>query len=89
MAAPVDLLLELEPLIEVIQPLILKLSLLAGGIFGAYLILIVVRVHYERKKVKLLKDIKFNLDQANKHNNIPHSRTQIGTMKKLWNRIKP
>ena len=63
-----------DPLIDTIRPFILKASLLVGGIFGLYLILILVRVYYERRKVKLLKGIKFDLDVMNEHHEVPSSR---------------
>jgi|ETN02SMinimDraft_4_1059925.scaffolds.fasta_scaffold164662_2 hypothetical protein len=63
----------LEPLIEIIRPLVVKVSFLIGGIFGAYLILILVRVYYEHKKVLLLEDIKYDLDRLNIHYGLRHS----------------
>ncbi len=86
---PLDLASELMgPLIETIQPLILKISLLVGGIFGLYLLLIIIRVHYERKKVKLLEDIRYDLDQLNIHKGIKHSIHKKGTFKKTIQFIK-
>lgn len=66
----------LQPLVEVIRPLIVKASLLVGGIFGLYIILIALRVHYERKNMKLLQHIRYDFDQLNKHHGIPSSQEQ-------------
>lgn len=78
----------LQPLIDVIQPILLKISLLIGGLFGLYLILIIARVHYERKKVHLLKDIRYNLDELNIHYNIPNSKDKKGIFRKAITKIK-
>lgn len=55
----------LQPLVDFLNPYISQLKLLVGGIFGLYLILIIARVYYERKKVKILDDIRFNVEQQN------------------------
>lgn len=73
----------LQALIDSVRPFFLKLSVVVGGIFGLYLVLILVRVYYERKKVKLLKDIRFDLDQLNIHHNLPYSKTQ----KKFFSKV--
>ena len=64
----------LRPLIDLVQPVFLKASLVVGGIFGLYIILILVRIHYERKKVKILQDIRYNLDKANMAHGVKSSR---------------
>lgn len=64
---PIDVNAVLEPLITTIQPYLVKLSLLVGGIFGLYLIIIILRVYYDRKTLRLLKDIRYDLDNLNKH----------------------
>ena len=73
----------LQPLVNTLQPLIRKANVLVGGIFGLYIILILVRIHYERKTVKLLKDIRYDLDNLNKHYNLPHSRSRNGFFQRL------
>ena len=78
----------LQPAIELVQPILMKLSVLVGGIFGLYLILIFVRIHYERKKVKLLQDIKYNLDQSNKKHNVPYSKIRKRWWKKLLEKLE-
>lgn len=72
----------LQPLAELLGPVIVKLSLLVGGIFGLYIILILLRVYYERKNMKLLQHIRYNLDQQNQHYGIPSSREKIGFLHK-------
>ncbi len=79
----------LQPLFDLIQPLLAKLSLLIGGIFGLYVLLLVVRVYYERQKVKLLEDIRFNLDTLNTKMKIETSKDKPTIMKKFLRRMKP
>jgi hypothetical protein len=55
----------IAPIVEVTAPIISKLNVLVGGIFGLYLILIVARIYYERRKVKILEDIRYDLDNLN------------------------
>lgn len=67
-------------LFELINPVIVKLSVLVGGIFGLYVILIILRVYYERQNMKLLQHIRYNLDQQNHYYGIPSSREKRGFM---------
>jgi len=62
-----------QGIVNTVTPLITKLSLLVGGLFGIYLLLLIVRVYYERKNLKLLQDIRFLLDQQNKQLHLPTS----------------
>jgi len=62
-----------NPLIEAIKPIMGTVSALVGGLFGLYLIFIVARLYYERKKVNLLKDIKYDLEYLNQHFKLPYS----------------
>ncbi len=87
MVDPTPLIPEFETLVQLIQPLVIKLSFLVGGVFGLYFILILVRVYFEHKKVKLLKHIRFDLDQLNMHYNLPYSKKQKGWIKRTWNKI--
>lgn len=66
----------LKPVIDSVQPFFKKISVLVGGIFGLYLILILVRIHYERKKYKVLLDVRYDLDQLNRHYNLPYSKAR-------------
>lgn len=62
-----------QGIVNTVTPLIAKLSLLVGGLFGIYLLLLIVRIYYERKNSKLLQDIRFLLDQQNKQLHLPTS----------------
>ena len=73
-----DIVPGLQPLIEAVRPFFLKISVLVGGIFGLYFILLLARVYYERKKVKLLKDIRYDLDRLNMHHGVPYSTGKKG-----------
>ncbi len=63
----------LEPVVEVIRQTIGTVSWLVGGIFGLYLILLIVRWWQNRILIKVMKDIRFNLDQLNKRYRIKYS----------------
>lgn len=63
----------LQPVAGFVLPLLKELSIVVGGIFGLYIILILIRIYYERKKVKILEDIRFDLDQINSHQELPTS----------------
>ena len=73
-----------QPLIETIKPIVGFISAVVGGIFGLYLIFIIARLYYERKKVRLLKNINYDLDYLNQHFNLPYSQE-----KKTPKRIMP
>jgi len=83
-----DLLPQLQPLINTIQPFISKLYILVGGLFGLYLILIIARVYYERKKVHLLKDIRYDLDRLNMHYGVSYSKQKKGIFGNLITKFK-
>ena len=84
----IDLVPELQPLIDTVQPVLRKLSLLVGGLFGLYLILILARVHYERKKVKLLQAIRYDLDKWNMHHGVTSSKQRKGWFKRIIRSFK-
>ncbi|MBI2668882.1 hypothetical protein HYX14_03495 [Candidatus Woesearchaeota archaeon] len=73
-----------QPLTDVLQPLIQQLLLLAGGIAGLYLLLLLTRVYYERKKVRILDDIRYDLDHLNIYYDIPASRHRLGIFKRFF-----
>lgn len=62
-----------QPLIQAIKPLIGLASAVVGGLFGLYLIFVIARLYYERKKLRTLKDIRYDLDYLNQHFNLPYS----------------
>lgn len=70
---PAELVGFFQPLIEVIKPAMGTLSAIVGGLFGLYFIFIVVRLYYERRKVRLLRNINYDLDYLNQHFNLPYS----------------
>ncbi|MBS3123463.1 hypothetical protein J4437_02375 [Candidatus Woesearchaeota archaeon] len=70
-------------LTKVLQPLFKGLNLVLGGIFGVYLIMVISRLYYERKKVQLLKAILYDLDKLNEHYKINNSRSRVGLVKKI------
>lgn len=63
----------LGPIIEAIKPVMGTVSAIVGGLFGLYLIFILFRLYYERKKVTLLKNIRYDLDYLNQNFNLPYS----------------
>jgi hypothetical protein len=78
----------IQPLIDFFQPIFVKASLVVGGIFGVYLLLLISRVYYEKKKVKLLKDIRFNLDQLNIYHGIKTHKQKKGIVGKFFDFLK-
>ena len=86
-AAP-EMIEGVQPLIDLVQPVFLKASILVGGIFGLYLILILVRVHYERKKVKILQDIRYDLDKLNMSRGVKSSRQRKGFFGRMIEKLK-
>ncbi len=86
-AIPIDS--ALQPLVETIRPVILQLSVILGGIFGLYLILILVRIYYERKNLKVLQAIRYDFDHLNEHYHIPSSRERVGWFRRLWRKLFP
>lgn len=77
-----------QPLQESFQPLIDIAKYIVGGLFGLYFLLLLTRIYYERKKVNLLKDIRFDLDHLNKHFEVPHSAHRKGFFGRLWAKIR-
>lgn len=78
-----DILSIVQPLTDSIRPLVINLSYLLGGIFGLYAVLIIVRIYYEKRAIRVLKDIRFDLDQLNSHYGLRTSKEQLGFFKKI------
>ncbi len=78
-----DILGIIQPLTDSIRPLVINLSYLLGGIFGLYAVLIIVRIYYEKKALRVLKDIRFDLDQLNSHYGLRTSKEQFGLFKRM------
>jgi len=70
-------------LTNALQPILQKISLLVGGIFGVYVILALMQVFRERKKVKLLQDIRNDLDLLTKHFGVKHSHERKSLFRKI------
>jgi len=58
----------LQPLVDIISPFFGFLSWMVGGVFGIYMILLVVRIYYEHRKLKILKEIRNHLIPPKKKN---------------------
>ena len=74
---------ELQPVMDIFQPFFAKLSLLAGGVLGIYLLLLLVRVYYERKKARILSDIKYDLDSLNESQGVTSSKYRKSWLQNL------
>ena len=88
-ASSSDVVSNLQPLFETISPLVARLTLLLGGLAGVYAILLIARVHYERKKVKIMEQIRYDLDHLNMYYGIPHSRQKRGIFHRLIDWLFP
>lgn len=73
-----------KPLADLIQPVFTKINVVVGGLFGLYIILILIRIYYERKKLKVLQDIRFDIDQQNHHYHLPTSRSRRGPLQQFF-----
>ncbi len=76
-------------LTDILQPIFQKLNLLVGGIFGLYFILTIVRIHYERKKARLLADIRKDVDLLTQHFGVKHSHLKKNIFKRIVDRLIP
>ena len=50
-----------DPILQNFQPLFVKITLIFGGLFGLYIFILILNVYYQRQKVKILKDIRYDL----------------------------
>lgn len=57
----------LEPILGPLNQFIGIIQYLVGGIFGLYLILVVLRWYESRRLVRLMKDVRIELEKLNKH----------------------
>ena len=76
-----------QPIVDLLQPYLVKLSYLAGLIVVLYIVLIVYRIYAEHKKVKLLEAIRYDLDHLNAHFGVTHSRERKGFFGKIWAKL--
>jgi hypothetical protein len=78
----------LQPVLDITLPVFQKINLVIGGVFGIYLILLLARVHYERKKVRILQDIRYDLDQLNMSKGVTYSRQRHGVFRRSWDKTQ-
>lgn len=71
-------------LINALQPVLQKISLLVGGIFGIYVILAVMQFYRERKKIKLLQDIRNDVDLLTRHFGVKHTHQKGNLFQRLF-----
>ncbi|MBI2573556.1 hypothetical protein HYV86_06850 [Candidatus Woesearchaeota archaeon] len=77
-----------ESTLNSISPLLGKLSVLLGGIFGLSAILIITRIYFERQRLKVLQDIRYNLEQLNSHFGVSSSQHRLGYFRRNWQRLR-
>lgn len=70
-------------LTNALQPILQKIGLFVGGIFGIYVLFAVMQFYRERKKIKLLQDIRNDLDLLTKHFGVKHSHEKGGILQRL------
>jgi len=83
-----ELMESVQPLAEILSPFFKSASLVVGGIFGLYLILIILRIYYDNKILKVLGDIRYDLDHLNLSKKLTYSRERKGPFRKLWGLIR-
>ncbi|MBI2581907.1 hypothetical protein HYV87_02115 [Candidatus Woesearchaeota archaeon] len=76
-------------LIDALQPILQKVGIFIGGIFGLYVILTLIQLYNERKKVRLLKDIRNDLDLLTKHFGVKHSHDKRGIFSRVFDHLWP
>ncbi|MDP3698935.1 MAG: hypothetical protein Q8R47_05080 [Nanoarchaeota archaeon] len=76
-------------IIDALQPVLQKVGIFIGGIFGIYLIVNLINIYNERKKVRLLKDIRNDVDLLTKHFGVKHSHEKKGILRRLFGFLLP
>lgn len=71
-------------LTDALQPILEKIIFLAGGVFGIYALLTILHIHRERKKIKLLQDIRNDLDLLTKHFGVKHAHEKRGIFRRIF-----
>ncbi|MBT4651403.1 hypothetical protein HOC13_02665 [Candidatus Woesearchaeota archaeon] len=87
-APPSEVVTFFQPLVDALNPFLGAISWLVGGIFGLYLIMVIARIYYERKMVKILRDIRYDLDQLNFHNGLKTSKQRKGSLSRAYRKLK-
>jgi hypothetical protein len=75
---PFDLSMFIEPIAEIVGPIVSGLSVILGGVFGIYLILLIIRAYYENRKVKILREIRNDLRELKASYDFSHKVTDLG-----------
>lgn len=78
----------IQLLADTVRPVLLELSVLFGGIFGLYILLIIIRIYFERKKVHLLQQISADFTALNQHLGIHRSLETKGVFRKLLIKLR-
>ncbi|MDO8511555.1 MAG: hypothetical protein Q7S55_05320 [Nanoarchaeota archaeon] len=71
-------------LTDALGPILQKISILVGGIFGIYVILTLLQIQRERKKIRLLQDIRNDLDLLTKHFGVKHAHEKKGIFRRIF-----
>ncbi len=77
-----------QPLTDLLKPAMGTISAVVGGLFGLYLIFILARLYYESRKVRLLKQIRYDLDNLNQHFKLPYSQQPKPWFHNFFSRFK-
>ena len=86
---PGELVLPENFLTNALQPILQKVALFVGGIFGLYLIFALMQYYRERKKIKLLQDIRNDLDLLTKHFGVKHSHEKKSIFRRILGIFSP
>src|SRR3989344_7014946 len=76
-------------LTNALEPILQKISFLAGGIFGIYVILAVLQIQRERKKIRLLQEIRNELDLLTHHFGVKHTHIKKGIFRRMLSVFSP
>ena len=71
-------------LTDALGPILQKISILVGGIFGIYVILTLLQIQRERKKIRLLQDIRNDLDLLTKHFGVKHAHEKRSIFRRIF-----
>ncbi len=63
----------LQPVADVISPMLGTVSWLLGGFFGLYLIFVVIKLYFDYRRIKLLRAIRDDVRFLKKHSFPEHS----------------
>ncbi len=69
---------------DALQPLIEKVGIFLGGVFSLYFILTLIQILNERKKIRLLKDIRNDVDLLTKHFGVKHSHDKRNIFRRIF-----